>query len=94
MIIQKVGLLYLNQLKIRATVIIHSAHINIVNEFMQILVFYISRKNRPPVNCKPTGPPSMYTEKNLLVNFTFFIRKFIIFIVTLGHTQNVGFLLF
>ena len=24
-----------NQLKIRATVIIHSAHINIVNEFMQ-----------------------------------------------------------
>ena len=35
-----------------------------------------------------------YTEKNLLVNFTFFIRKFIIFIVTLGHTQNVGFLLF
>ena len=32
-----------------------------------------------------------YTEKNLLVNFTFFIRKFIIFIVTLGHTQNVGF---
>ena len=36
----------------------------------------------------------LYTEKNLLVNFTFFIRKFIIFIVTLGHTQNVGFLLF
>ena len=35
-----------------------------------------------------------YTEKNLLVNFTFFIRKFIIFIVTLGHTQNVEFLLF
>ena len=35
MIIQKVGLLYLNQLKIGATVIIHSAHINIVNEFMQ-----------------------------------------------------------
>ena len=35
-----------------------------------------------------------YTEKNLLVSFTFFIRKFIIFIVTLGHTQNVGFLLF
>ena len=38
--------------------------------------------------------PIIYTEKNLLVNFTFFIRKFIIFIVTLGHTQNVGFLLF
>ena len=36
----------------------------------------------------------LYTEKNLLVNFTFFIRKFITFIVTLGHTQNVGFLLF
>ena len=35
-----------------------------------------------------------HTEKNLLVNFPFFIRKFIIFIVTLGHTQNVGFLLF
>ena len=37
---------------------------------------------------------NLYTEKNLLVNFTFFIRKFIIFIVTLGHTENVGFLLF
>ena len=36
----------------------------------------------------------LYTEKNLLVNFTFFIRKLIIFIVTPGHTQNVGFLLF
>ena len=38
-----------------------------------------------------------YTEKNLLVNFTIFIKKFIIFLVTLGHssdTQNVGFLLF
>ena len=34
-----------------------------------------------------------FTEKNLFVNFTFFIRKFIIFLVTLGHTQNVGFLL-
>ena len=36
---------------------------------------------------------SLYTEKNLFVNFTYFIRKFIIFIVALGHTQNVGFLL-
>ena len=35
-----------------------------------------------------------YTEKNLLVNFTIFIKKFIIFLVTLGHTQNLGFLLF
>ena len=34
------------------------------------------------------------TEKNLLVNFTIFIKKFIIFLVTLGHTQNLGFLLF
>ena len=42
----------------------------------------------------PATPERWYTEKNLLVNFTFFIRKFIIFIVTLGHTQNVGFLLF
>ena len=33
-------------------------------------------------------------EKNLLVNFTIFIKKFIIFLVTLGHTQNLGFLLF
>ena len=32
--------------------------------------------------------------EKLFVNFTLFIRKFIIFIVTLGHTQNVGFLLF
>ena len=36
----------------------------------------------------------MYTEKNLLVNFTIFIKKFIIFLVTLGHTQNLEFLLF
>ena len=35
-----------------------------------------------------------YTEKNLLVNFTIFIKKFIIFLVALGHTQNLGFLLF
>ena len=35
-----------------------------------------------------------YTEKNLLVNFTIFIKKFIIFLVMLGHTQNLGFLLF
>ena len=34
-----------------------------------------------------------YTEKNLFVNFTLFMRKFIIFLLTLGHTQNVGFLL-
>ena len=37
---------------------------------------------------------NLYTEKNLLVNFTIFIKKFIIFLVTLGHTQNLGFLLF
>ena len=36
----------------------------------------------------------IYTEKNSLVNFTIFIKKFIIFLVTLGHTQNLGFLLF
>ena len=36
----------------------------------------------------------MYMEKNLLVNFTIFIKKFIIFLVMLGHTQNLGFLLF
>ena len=35
-----------------------------------------------------------YTKKNLLVNFTIFIKKFIIFLVTLGHIQNLGFLLF
>ena len=35
-----------------------------------------------------------YTEKNLLVNFTIFRKNFIIFLVTLGHTQNLGFLLF
>ena len=34
-----------------------------------------------------------YTEKILFVNFTLFIRKFIIFIVALGHTRNVVFLL-
>ena len=32
--------------------------------------------------------------EKLFINFTFFIRKFIILIVKLGHTQNVGFLLF
>ena len=37
---------------------------------------------------------TVYTEKNLLVNFTILIKKFIIFLVTLGHTQNLGFLLF
>ena len=36
---------------------------------------------------------NLFTQKNLFVNFNFFIRKFIIFIVALGHTQNVGFLL-
>ena len=35
----------------------------------------------------------LYTEKNLFVNFPFFIRKFIIFLVSLKHTQYVGFLL-
>ena len=30
-----------------------------------------------------------HTEKNLFENFTFFIRKFIIFIVVLGHARNV-----
>ena len=44
--------------------------------------------------CTQVFQNNEHTEKNLLVNFTFFIRKFIIFIVTLGHTQNVGFLLF
>ena len=36
-----------------------------------------------------------YTEKNLFVNFTLFIRKIYYFyiIVALGHTRNVGFLL-
>ena len=31
----------------------------------------------------PEKNKTVYTEKNLLVNFTFFIRKFIIFIGTL-----------
>ena len=30
------------------------------------------------------------TEKNLFVNFTFFIRKFIIFLVTLGPHSKCG----
>ena len=34
-----------------------------------------------------------FTEKNLFVNFTFFVRTFIIFIVALGHPRNMGFLL-
>ena len=34
----------------------------------------------------------VYGEK-LFVNFPFFIRKFIIFIVLLRHTRNIGFLL-
>ena len=36
---------------------------------------------------------NVHGEK-LFVNFTFFIRKFIIFVVTLRHTQNLGYLLF
>ena len=34
------------------------------------------------------------TEKNLLLNFTFFIIKFSIFRVVRGYTRHVGFLLF
>ena len=34
------------------------------------------------------------TDKNLFVNFTLFIRKFIVFIVApAGYIRNVGFLL-
>ena len=35
-----------------------------------------------------------YTEKNLLVNFTLFIRKFTIFTVMLRYPRHVEFLLF
>ena len=35
----------------------------------------------------------LYTQKILFVNFPFFVRKFIIFLVSLEHTQYVGFLL-
>ena len=37
---------------------------------------------------------SYYKEKNLFVNFTFFIKRIIIFIAVLGRTLKVGFLLF
>ena len=40
-----------NQLKIRATVIIYSAYINIVKEFMQkFSIQHFYGKNSPPVN--------------------------------------------
>ena len=35
-----------NQLKIRATVIIYSAYINIVKEFIKNLVFYIFKEKK------------------------------------------------
>ena len=62
---------------------------------------YLTVDTLPTVGMLPAGGNCIrgnlsyaYTEKNLLVNFTIFIKKFIIFLVTLGHTQNLGFLLF
>ena len=41
------------------------------------------------------GSGCIYTEKNLLVNFTFFIRKFIIYLFIYSyHVQRVAFYIY
>ena len=55
-----------------------------------VILLFVTLNNKHHIGSKL----AIITEKNLLVNFTIFIKKFIILLVTLGHTQNLGFLLF
>ena len=59
--------------------------------WLQLLIRYFSvtceQQKEKSCGRKRTFPLTNHTEKNLFLNFTLFIRKFIIFIVVLGHTK-------